>query len=264
MLDWGVIGQIADAIHPRFRALVWVGASSSLRCRPRVLRIRVRKCVILSRPARRPSHFEGSSLDSHNGSNDTSVMEALEALRAANDAFETRLRQVSAEHWALPTPCPDWDVRALVNHVLLGTRMSVQVLAGMPREDVIAGLDDDLLAGDIDPVAAFVDLAEQMVQGFSGPAGLDGVVAHPGGDFPRSVFVGFRVADGAVHAWDLAFAIGADTTLGAELVEFLWDDVQPRRDMMLASGLFGDGPSGAVSDDAPLQRRYLDLIGRRP
>ncbi len=30
-LDWDDIEQIADAIHPRFRALVWVGASSGLR-----------------------------------------------------------------------------------------------------------------------------------------------------------------------------------------------------------------------------------------
>jgi integrase len=31
MLDWDDIERIADAIHPRFRALVWVGATSGLR-----------------------------------------------------------------------------------------------------------------------------------------------------------------------------------------------------------------------------------------
>jgi uncharacterized protein (TIGR03086 family) len=191
-------------------------------------------------------------------------MEAIEALRAANTEFDVRLRAIEPEHWTLPTPCPDWSVRGLVNHVLLGTRMSVQVLDGMPRDDVIAGLDDDLLPEGVDPVAAFADLAGQMVGRFSGPNGLEGVVAHPGGDFPRSVFIGFRVADAAIHAWDLARAIGAPPDLGEALVQFLWDDVQPRRDMMTASGMFGDGPSGAVGEDAPLQNRYLDLMGRRP
>ncbi len=191
-------------------------------------------------------------------------MEALDALQAANAEFEGRLRQVQPDQWTRPTPCPEWDVRALVNHMLLGTRMSVQILDGMPREDVIAGLDDDLLAAGTDPVAHFTDLAGRMVAGFSGPDGLEGTVAHPAGNFPRSVFIGFRVADAAVHAWDLARAIEADTALPSELVRFLWDDAQPQRELLLSSGLFGDGPSGTVADDAPLQLRYLDLLGRRP
>lgn len=190
-------------------------------------------------------------------------MEALDALKVANGEFESRLRSVESQHWALATPCSEWNVRALVNHVLLGTRMSVQVLAGMPREEVIAGLDDDLMPDGTDPVAAFVDLADQMVDGFSGPGGLDGVVAHPAGDFPRSMFIGFRVTDGATHAWDLATAIGGDTTLDPALVQFLWDDAQPQRELLVATGMFGEGPSGSV-DEAELQTRYLDLLGRRP
>ena len=78
------------------------------------------------------------------------------------------------------------------------------------------------------------------------------------------MFIGFRVADSALHAWDLATAIGANSVLDAEVVKFLWDDAQPQRDMLAASGMFGDGPSGSVGDDAPLQTRYLDLVGRRP
>ena len=191
-------------------------------------------------------------------------MEALDALKVANSEFESRLVSVAPQHWELPTPCPEWDVRALVNHVLLGTRMSVQVLAGMPRDEVIAGLNDNLIPDGTDPVAAFVDLAGQMVEGFSGPNGLEGVVAHPAGDFPRSMFIGFRVTDGAAHAWDLATAIGGDTNLNADMVQFLWDDAQPRREMLSATGMFGEGPSGDVGDDAALQTRYLDLIGRRP
>ncbi|MGH1492852.1 MAG: TIGR03086 family metal-binding protein [Acidimicrobiales bacterium] len=191
-------------------------------------------------------------------------MEALDALNTANSEFESRLRQIQPEQWALPTPCEEWDVRGLVNHMLLGTRMSIQVLDGMDRDEVIAGLNDDMLAGDVDPIATFVDLASQMVAGFSGPDGLEGMVAHPAGDFPRSMFIGFRVTDSAAHAWDLAKAIGADDTLNADMVQFLWDDTEPKRDMLTATGMFGEGASGSVSDDAPLQARYLDLIGRRP
>lgn len=165
---------------------------------------------------------------------------------------------------SLPTPCPDWDVRTLVNHVLLGTRMSVQLLEGMARDEVIAGLGDDLMADGSDPVASFVDLAGQMVEEFSGPNGLEGMVAHPAGDFPRSVFIGFRITDGAAHAWDLAKGIGAGTTLDPELVQFMWENGEPQRDMLVASGMFGEGPSDTLGDDASVQDRFLDLIGRRP
>ncbi len=182
----------------------------------------------------------------------------------ANTEFESRLRLVTGEHWDLATPCAEWNVRALVNHVLLGTRMTNHVLSGMPREEVISYLDDDMMAETDDPARSFVDLADQMVAGFSGPAGLDGMVEHPAGDFPRSVFCGFRAADGACHGWDLARAIGVDEALDSAAVQFLWDDAQPQRDMLAASGMFGDSASGNVGDDAPLQARYLDLMGRRP
>jgi uncharacterized protein (TIGR03086 family) len=195
---------------------------------------------------------------------DTSAMEAVQALQAANEAFESTLRKVTTGQWDLPTPCPEWNARALVNHVLLGTRMSVHVLSGMPRDQVISYLDDDLMTDATDPVASFLGLADQMVAGFSGPDGLDGMVEHPGGDFPRSMFCGFRVADGACHAWDLARAIGADEALDADLLQFLWDDAQPQREMLAATGMFGDSASGTVGEDAPLQTRYLDLMGRRP
>lgn len=122
------------------------------------------------------------------------AMEVREALEAANRAFESELRKVGDEQWGLPTPCGEWDVRALVNHVLLGTRMSIQILDGMPRAEIIAGLNDEMLGASTDPVADFNRLAAQMCQGFAGPDGLEGMVVHPAGDFPRAMFAGSPMA----------------------------------------------------------------------
>ncbi len=225
--------------------------------------------TLVSRIDRRPEKISSAEKDSVRVDvapvfRDTSIMEAIEALKLANAEFESRLRQVSDEQWELQTPCPDWDVHGLTNHVLLGTRMSIHVLSGMPRDEVISHLDDDMMAATDDPVSSFVELADEMVAGFSGPNGMEGIVEHPAGDFPRSMFCGFRVADGACHAWDLARAIGADETLDAGLVQFAWDDAQPQREMLAATGMFGESASGTVGDDAPMQTRYLDLMGRRP
>ena len=93
---------------------------------------------------------------------------------------------------------------------------------------------------------------------------LERVCAHPAGDFPGTVLLGFRIADDALHAWDLARAIGADETLPAELVEHVWDGIQPMLPIIGSVGVFGDGPSGTVAEDAPMQVRLLDATGRRP
>ncbi len=191
-------------------------------------------------------------------------MEAIEALRITREEFGSRLGQVTPDQWDLPTPCPEWDVRQLVNHMLLGTRMAVQLLGGVSREEVLAGLNDDLMTDSEDPVADFDELADQMHAGFATPGGLEGTVPHPMGDIPRVQFIGFRIADYGAHAWDLARAIGADTNLDPGVVQYMWDDIQPMAAMLPETGMFGDGPSGNLGEDAPLQDRYIDLIGRRP
>jgi len=93
---------------------------------------------------------------------------------------------------------------------------------------------------------------------------MEGTVPHPVGDIPRALFIEFRVGDYTAHAWDLARAIGADEQLDAEVIQQVWDDLQPLVPMLAETGMFGSGPSGDVAADAALQTRYLDLLGRRP
>ncbi len=191
-------------------------------------------------------------------------MEPIEALSRSRQEFEARLRQVGEDQWNLATPCTEWSVSDLVNHVLLGTRMSVQLLAGGSQEEVIAQLGDDLVGTSTDVIGDFVGLADQTHEGFAEPGGLDGTVNHPMGMIPRAMFVGFRIGDYSAHAWDLARAIGADEQLDAELASFLWDDAQSMAADFAQSGMFGDGSSGNVGNDAPFQDRWLDILGRRP
>jgi uncharacterized protein (TIGR03086 family) len=191
-------------------------------------------------------------------------MEALAALAQARTEFENRLRQVGAGHWDMATPCTEWNVRQLVNHMMLGNRMTVQLLSGASSADVIAGLNDDLVGEADDVVGSFVATADDLHAGFAAEGGLDGTVDHPMGQIPRTMFIGFRVCDYGAHAWDLARAIGADDTLDGDLVNWMWNDIQPMAGGLGALGIFGESASGTVDSDAPLQTRYLDLIGRRP
>jgi hypothetical protein len=72
------------------------------------------------------------------------------------------------------------------------------------------------------------------------------------------------VADRLVHTWDLATALDAEPTLDEDAAGVVWDDLQPMLPMLGDLGIFGDGPSGTVPDDADLSLKVLDALGRRP
>ena len=189
-------------------------------------------------------------------------MDRLDALDQARSEFDRRLRAVEAEQWSFETPCAGWTVRDVVNHVVGGNRMAVALLAGASRDEARAARDLDAL-GD-DPVAAFVPSADELAASFAAPGARDRICHHGVGDIPGEQLLGFRTADYALHAWDLAPAIGADEQLDDALVEGLWQAMSPMAPMIGGSGQFGTGPSGDLGADAPLQARLLDLSGRRP
>ena len=69
--------------------------------------------------------------------------------------FVARAAAVDAGQWGAPTPCTDWDVRQLVNHVVGEDRWTGPLLAGQTIAEVGDRFDGDLL-GD-DPVATVHD-----------------------------------------------------------------------------------------------------------
>ena len=189
-------------------------------------------------------------------------MDDLQLLALASDAFRSRILEVGPDQRYLPTPCGDWNVAGLVSHVLGGNRMAVRLLQGAPRAEA-TGYLAGLPLGD-DPLATFDANAAAQLAAFSETGALERTCEHPVGDVPGAVVLGFRLGDLTLHAWDLARAVGASEDLPDELVQRVWADMEPRRDDLRFSGVFGDGSSGELPDDAPLQLRLLDLAGRRP
>ena len=65
---------------------------------------------------------------------------------------------VRDDQWALPTPCGDWSVRELVNHIVAGNLWAAELANGRTIDDVGSDLDGDMLGAD--PVAAYDASAE--------------------------------------------------------------------------------------------------------
>lgn len=189
-------------------------------------------------------------------------MPSSESLRRAGDGFRSVAVLIGPDQWDLPTPCDGWCVRELVGHVAAASQMAAVLADGGTRDDAIVTLGVNHL-GD-DPLAALTNALERQATALDRDGVDTEVLEHPAGDMPGSQVIAFRLGDLVAHQWDLARAIGADETLDAELVAEVWDGIQPMLPMMGAVGVFGEGPSGTLADDAPLQLRLLDAMGRRP
>jgi len=188
-------------------------------------------------------------------------MEPLDALGLATSTFVDVLDQVTDAQLHVQTPCEDWDVAALVEHVAMGSEMAVALADGASQEEALAFRDREF--GGDDPVSACRAAVDAQMVRLRSVTDWDAVVHHPIGDVPAGQLLGFRTGDLTLHAWDLATAIGADTSLPDELALVVYESMKPMEPFIGQIGLFGDGPSGSVGEDADLQQRLLDLTGRR-
>jgi uncharacterized protein (TIGR03086 family) len=183
----------------------------------------------------------------------------LEQYDHALAEFDERVVQVRDEQWADPTPCADWDVRALVAHVVDEQRWVPYLLGGGSVTDV-----GDRFAGDPlgdDPKAAWQRESQAARDAFHARDALDGTVALSYGETSTRDYLWQMTRDLAVHAWDLARGIGADEHLDAELVRRIHHETDKDVESLAESGLFD--PPIQVAAHADLQTRMLALFGRR-
>ncbi|MFD8787651.1 TIGR03086 family metal-binding protein [Kitasatospora sp. NPDC059599] len=173
-------------------------------------------------------------------------------------AFDERVRLITPDQWDSPTPCSDWSVRDLVNH-LTGEQLWVpELLMGATIGEVGGRFDGDVLGAD--PVAAWTDAAEAARQAWAVPGAADLTVHLSFGDVSGQYYLDQLTTDLAIHTWDLAEGTGRRTRLPAVLVDFALGQISGYGDLS-GSGLFD--PPLPVPEDADPQTRLLGLTGRR-
>ncbi len=186
-------------------------------------------------------------------------MDLPEVHAQALDATRPLVAGVGPDQWTAATPCDDWDVRALLNHLTSGNFWVTPLVAGQTIEQVGDRLDGDIL-GD-DPLAAYEASAGEAAAAFRGPGAMDSPVAVSYGPVPGSVYCGHRFIDVLIHGWDLARATGQNTTLPPDLVEACFEVVEPQRELLEGSGEFGTFQQ--VGAQADRQTQLLAILGRR-
>ncbi|HET6154629.1 MAG TPA: TIGR03086 family metal-binding protein [Marmoricola sp.] len=149
----------------------------------------------------------------------------------------------------LPTPCDDWDVRSLMNHMLATQQYFVASARG-EQATPPGRIPPDLLSAD--PAADFAAAREETLRVF----GEDGVIERTG---PA---IGIAFGDQLLHGWDLATAIGQSGVMPEELAQAAYDVVHGAFTDDQRQGVFA--PEIAVGPDASAQERLLAYTGRDP
>ncbi|MGK5737438.1 TIGR03086 family metal-binding protein [Micromonospora sp. URMC 103] len=165
------------------------------------------------------------------------------------------VRGIADDQLALPTPCQDYSVRDLLNH-LFQVVVNFQDLA-VKRSVEWADKPDFLTDAWRD---RFEVETERLVTAWADPASLEGV--SPGMGMPQTTVGGMVLLDLVVHGWDLAVATGqpyAPPPEATTVLRELADQLGPTARKM---GVFGEPvPTDPAVPDLD---HLLGLTGRHP
>jgi len=166
---------------------------------------------------------------------------------------------VHDHQWRAPTPCSEWDVRQIVNHVVGENLWAAELLRGKTIEQVGNGLEGDLTGSD--PRQAFRDSVAAATAAVAAPDAME-ATRHPSfGDFSGADYCSQLFMDLLIHGWDIAKATGQDTNLDPALAEACLPIAQQLTSQWRSAGVFGEDL--AVPAGADAQTRLLALFGRR-
>ena len=193
-----------------------------------------------------------------------SVESDLELLAVARVGFKRRLERVGGGDWTRRTPCTEWDVLQLVNHVVGSDLRYAELLRGGRAGDYLLRREEETGSDPVvgsDPLEDWERSGAAFGTALGEPGGLERVVDYPGRALRGFELLENRVMDITIHTWDLARSIDGDDTLDERLVRRCLSAPLFRGRM---DGGVPDDSSGLVSEAADLQGRLIRASGRSP
>ena len=196
-------------------------------------------------------------------------MTEQEVFILADEALLRVVEQIKDDQWELAVPAemtprvPGSTLRQVIGYHAYDDAWVPDTLAGKTIEEVGDAHGDpqgDLL-GD-EPATAFAAIVATAVAAVRRFTDLDAVVHLTYGDYPAREYLKHITFFRGSRVYDIARFIGADTTMPADLVQGLWEELEPQAEEWRKIGVFGAAVE--VSADAPLQDRFLALTGRDP
>jgi uncharacterized protein (TIGR03086 family) len=184
-------------------------------------------------------------------------VDPISVLRKAVDQTGRIVAGVKPEQLTGPTPCADWDTRALLNHTIGVVEMFDDAAQTKPFNGSIFANDN---VGD-DPGASYERRAAVLRDTLAQPNVLDRTWTMPFGEVPGAVGAGFATLELFQHGWDVAGASGQQVDFDADVTEAASAiaQVMPAEQVRVA-GVFGAERS--CPPDASPEDRLATFLGR--
>lgn len=187
----------------------------------------------------------------------------------ADTTLQGVVEQIRDDQWTMTMPStfatsdPSRTItlREVINYHAYDDAWVPDTLAGRTMDEV----GKDAFSGDLlgdDPKGNFARIVAAATTAVRALDDLDRIVHISYGDYPAREYLWHITSFRGLRADDIAEVIGIDSALPADLVQGLWDQIEPHAEEWRAIGVFG--PKVDVPDDAPLQDRLLGLTGRQP
>lgn len=172
------------------------------------------------------------------------------------------VRAIRTDQLTAPTPCQEYDVRRLLNHLLYwgpSLEGAARGTAVAPPADREPDLD---LAGDdwAGPVTGQLD---RLAAAWSDSSAWEGTTQLAGPpDLPAATIGGMVLTELVVHGWDLARATGQPPQWNDQVLAFVHRQVADTAEQGRQMGVYG--PEVPVPGTAPVLDQLLGLTGRDP
>jgi uncharacterized protein (TIGR03086 family) len=178
---------------------------------------------------------------------------------AAGAAART-VGNVDAGQFGQPTPCTDWDVHALLNHLILWTAYSLEARA--QGTSVGQELIDRDFAADPGFAAAYRAQLDRALAAWADPAAWERELPVMGTATPAADIAALNIAEMVLHGWDLAAATGQRYTVSKSAASAAARAVEANADLFRQYQGFADPVE--VPPSASALDRLLAVSGRDP
>lgn len=187
-------------------------------------------------------------------------MELDELLERTMGVMGRVIAGVPPAQLSAPTPCTEWDVRAVMNHVIGGNHFFAATAAG--EEPPMPAEPRDLV-GD-DPATAYGQGAKAALEAWRAPGTAERMVNLPIGTMPGAFAIGIHALDHTVHAWDIAKATGQVDLLDQEVAEAAYGYVNGNISDQLREPGGPFGPEVEAPTGCSPAERLAAYMGRTP
>ena len=189
-------------------------------------------------------------------------MDTVATMRQVVDETTKIVDGIKPDQLDNPTPCTEWCVRDLLNHITGGATMfAISAEQGSVPDDQVGQLMGGDNLGD-DWKGAWSTASKRAVAVYNQPGVMDKIVKLPFGEMPAGMAINIAIFDVATHTWDLAKSTGQQMQLDPEVLAAAYELAQAMIPNMRAGGLVGEEVIVAV--DAPMEDRLAGLAGRTP